>query len=381
MKLHADLYPMVVSNDKAWVISGEDNFLYKIDLDKWEATYVEAVQSDKEDIWRGNYVGLEYENKLICIPDRSDRIGIYDLVNEKMEYIQMPQNITTRWNITAHILDGDTLYLFSQTKNMVLKVDLRSYSIEICDCIEKEKSIVSVLAKEKEFWFLLQEGKLYLYKYNVISRKVDKIFIAEERYEVMCCDGDNVWFSGKKKKVLFWNGQSNHTKEIDLSAIDICEYNIVAPKKENYVTTREEEFHYKLFYKLCVCGEYVWFFPFQTNHVIRVNRKNYFVEKIVLENETENVDTLQRRINGLNQYKLFWEMVDNEGDLFVYSFKNQVHYKIDILTGCVKEIKPQIKVLNEETARAMLLEKGKMFRERMDFSLKELLRMKKNESK
>ena len=55
--------------------------------------------------------------------------------------------------------------------------------------------------------------------------------------------------------------------------------------------------------------------------------------------------------------------------------------KIDILTGCVKEIKPQIKVLNEETARAMLLEKGKMFRERMDFSLKELLRMKKDASK
>lgn len=376
MNLHADIYPMVLSNEKAWVISGEDNFLYRIDLETWEATYVEAVQSDKEDVWRGNYIGLEYKSKLICIPDRSDRIGIYDIVNEKMEYIQMPQNITTRWNITAHILDGNILYLFSQTKNMILKVDLNSNVIDIYDCIEKEKNIVYVSSQEKEFLFIVQEEDLYLYKYNVLKRKLDKIFISEERYEVMCCDGENVWFSGKKKKVLFWNGKSNGTKEIDLSDIDICEYNFVAPKKENHVITKEEEFHYELFYKQCVCGEYVWFFPFQTNHVIRVNRKNYFAEKIVLENETESADTLKRRINGLNQYILFWELVDSEGDLFVYSFKNEVHYKIDIITGRVKEIKPQIKVRNEEKAMTMLLTTGKRFRERTDFSLKELLRMK-----
>lgn len=379
MNLHADIYPMVISNDKAWMISGEDNFLYNIDLKKWEATFVEALQSDKEDAWRGNYVGLEYKNKLICIPDRSDRIGIYDIVNEKMEYIQMPQNITTRWNITAHILDGNILYLFSEMKKIILKVDLNRYSIEIYDCIEKEKNIVYVLSKEKEFLFIVQEDSLYLYRYNVLNRKMDKIFISEERYEVMCCDGDNVWFSGKKKKVLFWNGQSNYTKEIDLSAIDICEYNIIAPKKENYVITREEDFHYELFYKQCVCGEYVWFFPYRSNHVIRVNKKNYFAEKIIFENETENVDSLQRRINGLNHYKLFLEVIDDKGDLFVYSFKNGVHYKIDTTTGKIEETKSQIKVLNEEVVMHTLLTAGKMYRERIDFSLKELLRMKNRE--
>lgn len=376
MKVHADIYPMVLYDDKAWVISGEDNFLYNVDLKNWEATYVVEVQSDKEDVWRGNYVGLEYKSKIICIPDRNDKIGIYDIVNEKMEYIQMPQNITTRWSIDAHILDGDILYLISQVKNMILKVDLKHYSVEICDCIESGKKIVYVLAKEKEFVYIIQEDKLNLYRYNVLNGKVKKTFISEECYDVMCCDGDNIWFSGRKKKVLCWNEQTNQTKEVDLSTLDICEYNLVAPKKDTYVVTKEKDFCHQIFYKQCVYGEYVYFFPYHTNHVLRVNTKNFTVEKIDFENEIDTADSLQKRINGLEHYKFFLEMIDNEGYVYVYSFKNEVHYKIDNITGKVKEIKPQIKVLNEEKAMNMLLTRGKMFRERMDFSLKELLRMK-----
>lgn len=377
MNLHADVHPITILNNQAWLISGEDNFLYKIDIEKWEASFVTELNFDAIYLWRGNYIGLVYQNKLICLPDRSDKIEIYDIDSKKLDYIQMPQNITKRWGISAYILKQDNLYLFSATERLILKVCMKNGRVEIYDYIEEEKDILYVLAKGNEFLFIIQEKGTCFCRYDVVNKQLNKTLITEELYEVMCCDDDNIWFSGKRKKILLWNRKSSKRKEIDISSLDICEYSFISLTKENYMITKEEEFQDTLFYKQIVYGEYLWFFPLRSNYLIRINRENYKVEKIEFENETEDINSLFKRTNGLNSYKYFFEFVDSQNNLVVYSFKNKVHYIIDADRGIVKEVKGVISITNEENAINVLLDTGKIQAERMDFSLKELLKINK----
>lgn len=363
MNIHADVKPMLVCKNKAWMISGYDNFLYEIDLDNWEAVFIEKVELKEEykSPWRGNYAGLMYRNKIICIPDRNNKIAIYDIVTKKFDYIDMPQDNQERWEVTAYALIEDIIYLFSRSQKIIIKVDLRTASCEVYDKIDIDKQI-SVVAEKDEFKFITQGESLALYSYQVLNKTLQKEFEIENKgkYITFCCDDKQAWFGGMRKKVLCWNYETSTAREIDLSQFDICEY-ISTPREDCYYKTAEEEFAQPLFLNQFVYGNYVWFVPLRSSHIIRVNRKDYRAEVIELPDEKETFESWSARIGGLFAYKLVFEFVNKDGDLVFYSYKNKVHYIIDADTGKLKETKPAIMTKNmKEEAEDFILRNSAM---------------------
>lgn len=377
MNIHADLKPMLVCKNKAWMISGYDNFLYEIDLDNWEALFIEKVEMKVEDnsSWRGNYAGLMHENKIICLPDRNNKIAIYDIVSKKFDYIDMPQDNQERWEVTAYVLIEDIIYLFSRSQKIIIKVDLRTALCEVYDKIDIDKQI-SVVAEKDEFKFITQGESLALYSYQVLSKTLQKEFEIENKgkYRTFCCDDKQVWFGGMRKTVLCWNYETSTAREIDFSQFDICEY-VTTPRKDCYYKTAEEEFVQPLFSNQFVYGNYAWFVPLRSSHIIRVDRKDYRAEVIELPDEKETFESWSARIGGLFAFKLVFEFVNKDGDLVFYSYKNKVHYIIDADTGKLKETKPAIMTKNIKEEAEEFISQNAVLAENMDCDLNYFMKL------
>lgn len=378
MNVHADLKPMLLRENKAWMVSGYENFLYEVDLEAWNVRFVKSLQFKDNDSWRGNYAAFIYKNKVICIPDRNNKIAIYDMADDKLDYIDMPENGPERWNISAHILDEDILYLFSCTSNLIVKVDLSALSSEIYDCIRVEKRLNGV-AYGKEFLFIAQEEELELYTYDIQNRTLQKEFVIKniKKYTTLCCEDENIWFSGKRKNILCCNRKTNTIKEIDLSKFDIYEY-IASPQKNKYYITEEEEFLEPLFGNQFIYGEYVWFVPYRSSHIIRVNKNDYHAEMIELPNEEESFESWSARTKGLNLFKVVFEFANNNGELVFYSYKNRIHYIVDADTGKVKQSMQTLKVKNMKEEIASLVEPDSIPTEGLYYNLSRFLELIKS---
>lgn len=374
MNVHADLKPMLVSDNKAWVVSGYDNFLYEIDVDKWDATFIEKVKMEGNDPWRGNYAGVVYKNKIICLPDRNDKIAIYDITTENLTYIDMPRNNFEHWDVTAYILKEDILYMFSRTQKMIIKADLITASCEVYDKLDIDKQII-VLASKDKFMFITLGEQLELYSYNLWKRTVQKEFSIEnkKKYTTFLCDGENVWFSGMRKNFLCWNSASNLAREIDFSQFDIYEY-LPKLQEDCYYKANEEEFAEPLFANQFVYGNYIWFVPLRSSHIIRVNKYDYRVEMIELPDEEETFRSWNLRIGGLNALRFVFEFINQKGNLLIYSYKNQVHYVIDADTGKLKETKSALKTVNITKKIETILNENMHLTEGINCSLNYLLK-------
>lgn len=379
MNIHADIKPMLVCKNKAWMVSGYDNFLYEINLDDWEAEFIEKVEMklkpEDNSPWRGNYAGFMHKNKLVCLPDRNNKMAIYDIVSKKFDYIDMPPDNQERWDIGAYVLMEDIIYLFSRTQRIIIKADLIAESCEVYDEIDIDKQII-VAAVGEEFKFITQGERLAFYSYQVLSKTLQKEFEIENKgkYTTFCCDDKQVWLSGRRKKFLCWNYETRTAREIDFSQFDICEY-VTSPREDCYYKTAAEEFAQPLFLNQFIYGGYVWFVPLRSSHIMRVSQKDYQVEVIELPDEKETFESWRARIGGLFAYKLVFELANKDGDLVFYSYKNKVHYIIDADTGKLKETKPAIMTKNIKEEAESIVSQNDVLNESMDCDLNYFMKL------
>jgi hypothetical protein len=205
-------------------------------------------------------------------------------------------------------------------------------------------SITGIAVHDTSIFYIANGAEAYVYEFDADTEQISKrcAIVDDNKYDTLAFDGTSFWLSGRKRELLEINQETNRHKKIDFECTpeNFKQYNFeISGDDETEFCIEHEEYMEPLFGVTFACKDKVWFFPLGTSHILYVDLYSHEVVPVELENEEETIESIRKR-GFLRTYKYFFERIENDGKLVVYSLKNDCHYVIDGDTGkCIETFK------------------------------------------
>ena len=357
----------VVVEGTMYISAGNYNGLYTVDLNNGELRFVgKFLQEGNFDIQLFNV--MEYEQKLIFVPEYSREIAAYDIDLKQIEEIPMRNLLNTDPSTisTATIIDHK-LYMFPAKARSIIIYDLRNKKItDVLNLAEKyidffKADYISLGATDSNYVY---EDKIYVtcWQYSALmsldinSKKITfyPILGQEEGFCALCGQGRMVYALNRNGRLIKWNAVSQETVE---SAV-------VIPEEE-----RTEYYR-----KLLIIDDYIY--AVSHSFILRVVKVNLNTLKVE-ENLTEKFSGLCK---DCPEEIIYFGCIRGRR-LYCYTDRNQylcidlklekMEWKRNVIfdSGKLKEI-----ILDEEG----ILEKDRTINETDAVTLKDLIHMTSN---
>jgi hypothetical protein len=351
-EFHADFYGIYTDGNLGWFISRRENILYQVNILKRECAFVTPLPETGFKYWRGNRVCGKVEDKIICIPDRSSYIQIYRINDKRFDSIKMPSGVD-RWGMKSYIIKQNLLYMISCIEKVIVIADIEKLKIIKTINLNQDNVINSItgsVAFGTKIFYVANSKESAIYEFDANTEIVSESCAIDEggKYNTLAYDGTSFWLSGEKTEILTINRMTNEQKSINFGNIlcDFKQYNFLNNDIEDgNECVENKEYVGPLFMLSFVWKNKVWFFPHQTSHIVYVDIHSYEVGCIKLENEEETYESIKKRSFDC-AYKYFYERIESNNKLIIYSIKNDCHYVVDGDTGKCVEVFKDYKITN-----------------------------------
>jgi len=227
----------IIDNSDIWFIGKEGGILYCFDFEKKQLKHAIVTSSadiDKERLYHGI---VKVDKYIIAFPCEADNICIYNIQNEKLSYISIPDKIIKRqyWHLPAKTLFwkieciNNIVYAAGMGFSGIIKLNIDDLSISVfdewIDQIEGQLSEDNNEVYFEDFYNL--NGILYLPFCCINAILV--LDTTDDSYRIEYVECDNIGFSGieywnnqfiliprKFEKLVFWNPDCKNTKYVEI---------------------------------------------------------------------------------------------------------------------------------------------------------------------
>lgn len=344
----------IIDGQSIWFVPMNLPYLIQYDLD------TKDVKTKKElgisfDIYRGFFEHfVSIKNSIIGIPYWSKQSFIYDLNEETIDLIEMPDEIKNgdgSSGFYASLVKGNEIVSFTRHNNisddrtsMAILMELsnrecKSFKLENKYFIPKEASRVVIFRRQclqsNNSMYLLYGLKNKIFKYELGNKKCEEISVGapDSLYFTICAIDENnseYIMADNRMQIVLWEEKKNKIHPIP---IQVDGYNCV---EEPYRDPSDEPFGFSIKYE-----NSVYFFPGLSNMVIEYNIKTGEVSKAFFSDSICE-DNYEREYSLGYICGEFSEPHIYEGILYIWNLWNNKMYMIDIKAKSVKCILVEI---------------------------------------
>lgn len=256
---------------------------------------------------------------LLCPWNTKNFFMLYDMKENKF----IKKEIVSSFNIYLGFHNDDVfqyqdnVYIISN--NMVIKSNCL---FEEFECLLQ---INNIDENYEHGQIVCLDTKLYIPIQNIIyvfDMSLEKIykkmtFNECEKIETLCYLKGNFWFITDKGKIVKYD--EKYSISYDL------------PFETNYMMKGKNVFKFGRCYTY---GKYIWFIPLYTDSIIRMDIEKNLIEKIEIEEEKEDILTIQEKKRKCIQKYL--GINQNNNFVFFLSSKTENLYKLDLEKETIK---------------------------------------------
>ena len=319
-----------VEGNKAWFVAGQYNAIFEFDFETKNCGLGLKIPSEHIHGFRINSNCVKYGNSIYCIPDFGNKIWIYCTKTGKFSAIEIRNSQNVRLGMLNIGFYRNRMLLFSRGLQKIFELDpQKNVIIEKCNLSEiSEIPIFNIIKVEN-----------YLYGISLLNGDVLEIDLEENTHNIyeikngtnklntICYDGNKLWMCGFKKEIYVWEKGSSKVEIINNLPSDFGIYCEDADRKI-VLDKDKNEYEMPTFITAQCIGADVWFIPFQTNKILRINKNNVNeVQVFEIEAEEVNKDKLWKGYSLNHKYLL--EYVKDDRYLGLFSLKNDKVLQID----------------------------------------------------
>ncbi len=318
-----------IDNNEAWFVDGERDILCCLNLKSNTCDYAVKIPNSNLDEFRLNSRCIKFENEVFCMPDKGERIWVYNLNDRYFQQIDIKNPNKVRISIVDFWEYDNKLFAVSIGLKQVIEINIDKKVIDnyyaLCDTPEKQIA-KSIKVGMNIYCVSAVSNHIYQFDLKIKKSTVYTIPKAEGGFYTISFDGCKFWLSGYRKEIYIWDKENNSTNILRDFPRQFGIYNFA--RNEKYILDCERTvYDTPAFIESRVAGNYIWFIPFQTNKIIYVDRVTFQVN--VLENE-EN-----ESISSLSSYYLAHKylVLYMEDDRYIglFSFKDNSVLEIDAI--------------------------------------------------
>lgn len=307
-------------NDKVWFVGDLDNYLYCMDKKSMETSIVAQIPylDERNNPYRANAKCIRYEENIICFPDKSKDIQIYNTTNNAIDSIHIDLDARRLGIYNGWIYNGK-IWCLTYSVGKLIKCDIELKKVEkiynVCD--SDGISNAGEAVKNGELLYFISKMDCKIIEFNMQNENIREYDIAckDKGFGTILVDGDNIYLTGFENCIYIWNKKNNTVEIIDLK------------DKITFAETSVGKASVRFFHSYLI-NDYIVFVP-QNNYA-------YVCEEIIV---------LDKRNNALKTYNLRCEGAERiPGEYFIYTFskQNRVYiqdYKrddfvvLDLITG------------------------------------------------
>ena len=235
---------------------------------------------------RLGYMGVsQYKDKIYFFPYYAKEICIYDIRTNTIENKRCNYQY-----ITKAINYGEKFFFWADEQNSIICFDVEN-DIQEEIKLPNEMRINArcgggIEVNGKLYIPAKEKGMIFCVDTQILS--VQPLTVTDEKmmFETIAFDGEDLWLSGTRKKIIKWNLKKRIKEEYSLE----------------YLEDRKIEMPWdSYFHSSIVFGEYVYFSPFKAKQLIRIHIRSSKVEKILEMYENEGT----MLIDDWNKYLYF----------------------------------------------------------------------------
>ncbi len=197
-------------NGEVWFVGYLDNVLYHIDS-TGKLKVVVKIPTESTDAYRMNPICIKNNNKIICLPDKSKKIIIYDIETKEFKEILLSLS-ASRYTITNAWVEENILWCISYRTGELIKCNLENQAVEkFFVCTPNLQIGVGEAIKLKQYIYILHKDRCSVTEFDIKTEK-------ETVYELKCEDkgfgtiifaNDSFYLTGFKKNIYKWNKENN----------------------------------------------------------------------------------------------------------------------------------------------------------------------------
>lgn len=326
-----------LEKNKAYVCAACYGELLCIDMITGQCEILVRIPDCYIEKFRSNSYCRKYKNKVFFFPYEEKNICCYDLESKTLEQIK----VGFKGRLMICMENGNTensqIWLMEHMGKKIYQVNLEKRIVE-------KEYVIFPNSNSFTGCYIFAQDNLYctagkgIYCIDISNGNTAMLEIAgiESELYTICYDGHNFWLSGNHEVIYVWNPIGGIVQEIkrflDKSLLIFQESSIFIKNVPLFSASVSVE-------------KYIWFIPLQCNApIIYIDKENYEVGVLEIENEQETEESVQKRENT---FKYVLEYVREDRYIGLYSYKNQVIFEIDTAKLCIKieEFKPNEEML------------------------------------
>lgn len=281
--------------ENIWFVSRDDNILYKYDIINKTRTSIATFNDTYKSVvfFRLHPNCIEYNNRIICIPDKAHSFIFYNIELETFNQLEVNIDREKRLDISDFwIIDG-ILWCVSRRTNKIIGVRLSDESLFYEKQIFKDDidNLGSGASMSNGKIYVTAQEKKTIAVFDVEDHSINYIDIEsnEKGYNTISVCENIVYLTGYKKNIYIYNMA---THEIEITELDDSEL-IIFNEKGKVIKSGNSP----IFKKSYIVGEYVvllpWFYrDTNANSIVSMNfgMKSIKYHKLINEIIKEKIE-------------------------------------------------------------------------------------------
>lgn len=337
---------MCISGDEAWFIGGIVNALFKLDLRTGEYKFMTDFPDSPIYAFRKYKVGIQCGKYILCFPDKGSSIWLFDTLNNDLKKIDLGLPDNARPGVTCAFHINGKIYAVASELRQIIELDISDTNsvvyypvFETCGQGYLGHESISV----NQYIYCINNAVNMICEFDTNTKEIKYYSVpnSESGFTAIGYGDGCFWLSGYTRELHVWDKKNNLFRIIEDLPADLGVYEL---DSEGQLTVNYEKkvFKTELFFKCINLKSVICFIPYQSNHIVYVDKSNYGLNIFELPDEAEDTNSWNR---GMQHKYLVECVMPEENIILLYSIKNKAAIELNMEN---KEYKYKYYYLKEE---------------------------------
>lgn len=323
-----------IDGNELWFMDIINNGLCYVDLSERTVKTVYKIP-DTMLLGENKYYGIKIvKNKIVLFPYAARDILVFH--KEQKEFKKIDLDVEEGSSISAGSVSGDMLFVFMLSAQKIVVINLLNEEI-----IENINFPLRQDAGEGDYRIQFSDGCAYMQnaqrtqilKFDMVQQSFEQQEMKDDNWQLMDGEGAGPYFLGDYGKLARWDWSQGTIQEFS-QLPDDYKYYVFEDDMVQWKLYRDNKLGKNFLQKFYDDGQAIWFIPFSSEELVRIDKKTHETKKMIFASEEE------KKTRAMVSWGKFFLCADVHRDfLWLYSLKRNMIYKINVEMFTYEEIK------------------------------------------